>query len=101
MEPQQQHQQQQQQQQRPPFHRPSHPRLHNILPPPPSHVPHRTANSTPVSSPGLFSPSVPRPNMAFPSQPGSETATPGGLTSPSPWLLHPLQGHKVREYVRS
>ncbi|KAK4120024.1 kinase-like protein [Parathielavia appendiculata] len=86
---------------RQPMHRPSHPRLHNIFPPPPSHLAQRTANSTPVSSPGLFSPSVPRPNMAFPSQPGSELATPGASSSPSPWLLHPqlhpLQGHKVRE----
>ncbi|KAK4155059.1 hypothetical protein C8A00DRAFT_42289 [Chaetomidium leptoderma] len=79
---------------RPPFHRPSHPRLHNILPPPPPHIPNRTANSTPVSPPGLFSPTLPRLNMSFPSQPGSETATPGGLNSP---FLHPLQGHKVRE----
>lgn len=77
---------------RTPFHRPSHPRLHNILPPLPSHhVSHRTSNSTPVSSPGLFSPTLARPNM---SQPGSETATPSGLNSP---YLHPLQGHKVRE----
>ncbi|KAK4101877.1 Pkinase-domain-containing protein [Parathielavia hyrcaniae] len=91
---------------RPPLHRPSHPRLHNILPPPPPpppppHVAQRTANSTPASSPGLFSPSGPRPNMAFPSQPGSEQVTPGAQSSPSPWLLHPqlhpLQGHKVRE----
>jgi [calcium/calmodulin-dependent protein kinase] kinase len=79
---------------RPPFHRPSHPRLHNILPPAPSHIPHRTASSTPVSSPGLFTPSHPRPNMSFSSQPGSETATPGGLHSP---FLHPLQDRKVRE----
>lgn len=74
-------------------HRPPHPHLHNILPPP-SHIPHRTANSTPLSSPGLFSPSL---NRSFPpSQPGSETATPASLNSP---YLHPLQGHKVREYV--
>ncbi|KAL2184838.1 kinase-like protein [Thermothelomyces heterothallicus CBS 203.75] len=84
-----------QQPSQPPFRRPSHPRLHSILPPPPSHLGQsRTANSTPVSPPGLFSPSMPRPNMVFPSQPGSETATPGGLNSP---YLHPLQGHKVRE----
>ncbi|KAL2155554.1 hypothetical protein VTH82DRAFT_296 [Thermothelomyces myriococcoides] len=78
------------------FHRPPHSRLHSIFPPAQSHLAqHRTANSTPVSSPsGLFSPSMPRPNMTFPSQPGSETATPGGLNSP---YLHPLQGHKVRE----
>ncbi|KAH6620678.1 hypothetical protein B0J18DRAFT_450242 [Chaetomium sp. MPI-SDFR-AT-0129] len=83
---------------RPPFHRPSHPRLHNILPPPPPppHIPQRTANSTPVSSPGLFSPSISRPSMTFASQPGSETATPGSSNFP---FLHPLQvqSHKVRE----
>ncbi|KAL2144332.1 hypothetical protein VTI28DRAFT_9240 [Corynascus sepedonium] len=77
-----------------PFQRPPHPRLHGILPPPPSLLTHRTANSTPISSPGLFSPSIPRHNMAFTSQPGSETATPGGLNSP---YLHPLQDRKVRE----
>ncbi|KAK4167370.1 putative Serine/threonine-protein kinase [Cladorrhinum sp. PSN259] len=75
--------------------RPSHPHLQNIFPPPPTHIPLRTANSTPVSSPALFSPSLPRANMSLPaSQPGSESATPGGLNSP---YLHPLQSHKVRE----
>ncbi|KAK3988149.1 putative Serine/threonine-protein kinase [Cladorrhinum sp. PSN332] len=75
--------------------RPSHPHLHNIFPPSPAHIPIRTANSTPVSSPGLFSSSFSRPNMSLPaSQPGSESATPGGLNSP---YLHPLQSHKVRE----
>ncbi|KAK4239049.1 hypothetical protein C8A03DRAFT_14540 [Achaetomium macrosporum] len=87
---------------RSPFHRPSHPHLHNILPP--SHVPHRTANNTPVSSPGLFSPTLTRPTkIPFPSQPGSEAVTPGGSNMS---YLHPLQqremqsslhGHKVRE----
>ncbi|EAQ86953.1 hypothetical protein CHGG_08206 [Chaetomium globosum CBS 148.51] len=81
---------------RQPLHRPSHPRLHNILPPPPSHIPSRTANSTPVSSPGLFSPALPRPSIVSSSQPGSETATPGGSNGHSPYL-HPLHGHKVRE----
>ncbi|GAB1313603.1 hypothetical protein MFIFM68171_03813 [Madurella fahalii] len=75
--------------------RPSHPHLQSIFPPPPSHIPHRTANSTPVSSPGLFSPTLPRSTMSLPpSQPGSETTTPGGLNSP---YLHPLHSHKVRE----
>ncbi|KAK5656232.1 hypothetical protein OQA88_4993 [Cercophora sp. LCS_1] len=72
--------------------RPSHPQLHNILPP--SQIPHRTANSTPVSSPGLFSPSLPRPAMTFPTHPASESNTPAALASP---YLHPLQSHKVRE----
>ncbi|KAK4188841.1 hypothetical protein QBC35DRAFT_183763 [Podospora australis] len=82
---------------RQPHHRPSYPQLHNIFSPPPSHLPHRTANSTPVSSPGLFSPTVPRSTMSLPpSQPGSESTTPGGSNSP---YLHPLQSHnhKVRE----
>ncbi|KAL2157831.1 hypothetical protein VTH06DRAFT_5100 [Thermothelomyces fergusii] len=85
-----------QQSSQPPSHRPSHSRLHSILPPAPSHLAqHRTANSTPVPPPpGLFSSSMPRPNTVFPSQSASETATPGGLSSP---YLHPLQGHKVRE----
>ncbi|KAL2258265.1 hypothetical protein VTK26DRAFT_8509 [Humicola hyalothermophila] len=73
-------------------HRPPHPHLHHILPSPSSHLQQRTINNTPVSSPGLFSPSLPR---SFPlSQPGSEFATPASLNSP---YLHPLQGHKVRE----
>lgn len=72
--------------------RPSHPHLHNILPP--SQVPHRTANSTPVSSPGLFSPSLSRPAMTFPSHSASESTTPAALASP---YLHPLHSHKVRE----
>ncbi|KAK3944515.1 Serine/threonine-protein kinase ssp1 [Diplogelasinospora grovesii] len=85
MEPQQPH----------PQSRPSHPHLHNILPPPLSQPPYRTSNSTPVSSPGLFSPSLPRPNMSLASQPGSEGTTPLGATN-SPYL-HPLQSHRVRE----
>ncbi|AEO71098.1 uncharacterized protein THITE_2123135 [Thermothielavioides terrestris NRRL 8126] len=92
---------------RQPFQRLPHPHLHHILPPPPpAHAPpHRTSNSTPVSSPGLFSPSHHRPAMLFPlSQPGSETTMGGG---PKPSYLHPLQNqlqahlhghdHKVRE----
>ncbi|KAK4174750.1 putative Serine/threonine-protein kinase [Triangularia setosa] len=78
-----------------PHHRPSYPQLHSIFHPPPPSIPHRTANSTPVSSPGLFSPNHPRSNMPLPqSQVGSEGTTPGGLNSP---YLHPLQSHKVRE----
>ncbi|KAK3320740.1 hypothetical protein B0T19DRAFT_247045 [Cercophora scortea] len=76
--------------------RPSHPHLHNIVPPPPlSQTPHWTANSTPVSSPGLFNPSHPRSTMSLPSQAMSEGTTPSGTIS-SPYL-HPLQSHKVRE----
>jgi hypothetical protein len=53
----------------------------------------RTANTTPASSPGPFSPPNPRPSMFAPSV--SEGSTPGpGAGSP---LLHPLQHHKVRE----
>ncbi|KAK3344656.1 hypothetical protein B0H65DRAFT_572860 [Neurospora tetraspora] len=75
--------------------RPSHPQLHPFLPPMASQIPHRTANSTPVSSPGLFSPSIPRSNMSLSGQPSSENTTPAP-TLHSPYL-HPLQSHKVRE----
>ncbi|KAI1346420.1 kinase-like protein [Xylaria sp. FL0043] len=56
-------------------------------------VPSRTANSTPVSSPGLFSPTNYRSNV-FPSHSASDASTPAAVASP---YLHPLQGHKVRE----
>lgn len=59
--------------------------------------PSLTASSTPVSSPGLFSPSNPRTTMSLPpSQSVSEGTTPAALNSP---FLHPLQNHRVREYV--
>ncbi|KAB5585481.1 hypothetical protein GE09DRAFT_28316 [Coniochaeta sp. 2T2.1] len=73
----------------------SHPQSqsHSNLPPlGPAQLPLRTANTTPASSPGPFSPSNTRLNMSFPS---SEGATPV-FTTNSP-LLHPLQNHKVRE----
>ncbi|KAI1388582.1 kinase-like protein [Hypoxylon trugodes] len=57
-------------------------------------VPSRTANSTPISSPGLFSPTNPRPN-AFLAHSASDASTPVA-TSASPYL-HPLQNHRVRE----
>ncbi|KAK6083570.1 serine threonine-protein kinase ssp1 [Seiridium cupressi] len=62
--------------------------LHHLLP--------RTANSTPISSPGLFSPSSPQSQMAIPYTSASDASTPvmGALSSP---YLHPLQNHKVRE----
>ncbi|KAJ0125072.1 hypothetical protein J7T55_006416 [Diaporthe amygdali] len=57
--------------------------------------PSLTASSTPVSSPGLFSPSNPRTTMSLPpSQSVSEGTTPAALNSP---FLHPLQNHRVRE----
>ncbi|CAJ2510795.1 Uu.00g064200.m01.CDS01 [Anthostomella pinea] len=56
--------------------------------------PSRTANSTPMSSPGLFSPSNPR-QTAFPPHAASEASTPAPVLS-SPYL-HPLQNHRVRE----
>ncbi|KAI1311142.1 hypothetical protein F5Y03DRAFT_411017 [Xylaria venustula] len=56
-------------------------------------IPSRTANSTPVSSPGLFSPSNLRSNV-FPYS-TSDTSTPAASVN-SPYL-HPLQSHKVRE----
>ncbi|KAI1780757.1 kinase-like protein [Hypoxylon cercidicola] len=57
-------------------------------------IPSRTANSTPISSPGLFSPTNPRPN-AFPVHSASEASKPVAMAV-SPYL-HPLQKHKVRE----
>ncbi|KAK0612843.1 hypothetical protein B0T17DRAFT_470690, partial [Bombardia bombarda] len=76
--------------------RPSHhPSLHNIVPPPLAHIPHRTANSTPVSPPGLFSPTAPRSTISLPAQTMSDgSSTPGTISSP---FLHPLQSHRVRE----
>jgi len=50
----------------------------------------KTAASTPASSPGLYSPSPP-PQRHLPSMGDSNPAV-------SPYL-HPLQMHKVREYV--
>lgn len=50
--------------------------------------PPRTATSTPASSPGLYTPSHPRPNMSFPPQSASEAVTPSFPT------LHALQSHK-------
>ncbi|GAW14982.1 hypothetical protein ANO14919_043900 [Xylariales sp. No.14919] len=55
-------------------------------------IPSRTANSTPVSSPGLFSPTNLRSN-AFTSY--SDASTPAAVAN-SPYL-HPLQSRKVRE----
>ncbi|KAI0392452.1 kinase-like protein [Xylariaceae sp. FL0594] len=62
-------------------------------------VPSRTASTTPVSSPGLFSPTNLYSN-AFPHHSASDasiqtSATTGALAG-SPFL-HPLQGRKVRE----
>ncbi|KAF7558452.1 hypothetical protein G7046_g5693 [Stylonectria norvegica] len=68
--------------------------LHTHLPPSAS-LPLRTANSTPMSSPGLFSPSGSRANLMFPATSVSESNTPSTLVG-SPFL-HPLQMHKVRE----
>ncbi|KAI1118049.1 kinase-like protein [Nemania sp. NC0429] len=57
-------------------------------------IPSRTASSTPVSSPGLFSPPNLRNNAVAPYS-TSDVSTPA-LAGSSPYL-HPLQGHKVRE----
>ncbi|KAI1844195.1 hypothetical protein JX266_009679 [Neoarthrinium moseri] len=76
---------------------PTHPhQIHTEIPPAPYGYYSRTANSTPISSPGLFSPSNPRPQMAFPVTSASDASTPvaGSLVSP---FLHPLQNHRVRE----
>ncbi|KAI1506128.1 hypothetical protein F5X99DRAFT_426154 [Biscogniauxia marginata] len=64
----------------------------NIYLPP---IPSRTASSTPISSPGLFSPANPRPNVLLPVHASSETPTPTAIAT-SPYL-HPLQTHRVRE----
>ncbi|KAF3025666.1 hypothetical protein E8E14_013729 [Neopestalotiopsis sp. 37M] len=71
-------------------------RLHTDLPPLHHHLFPRTVHSTPVSSPGLFSPSTNRTQMAYPTTSVSDASTPvlGALSSP---YLHPLQNHKVRE----
>ncbi|KAK1761270.1 Serine/threonine-protein kinase ssp1 [Echria macrotheca] len=73
----------------------SRPALQNILPLS-QQLPQRTANSTPVSSPGLFSPALPRQTMTFPSHSASES---GPLAIGASPFLHPLQSrnHKVRE----
>ncbi|KAI7927417.1 serine/threonine-protein kinase ssp1 [Pyricularia oryzae] len=62
-----------------------------------AHIPSRTANSTPVSSPGLFSPTPSRLNMLM-----HQGHTMSEGTSPLPanssdFFLHPLQIRKVRE----
>ncbi|KAL1851699.1 hypothetical protein Daus18300_012448 [Diaporthe australafricana] len=68
---------------------------HNIHPPAHPQHPSLTAGSSPVSSPGLFSPSNPRTAMSLPpTQSVSEGTTPAALNSP---FLHPLQNHRVRE----
>ncbi|KAF4505923.1 hypothetical protein G6O67_007821 [Ophiocordyceps sinensis] len=60
--------------------------------PPSSSLPLRTASSTPMSSPGLFSPS---PSHFHQPTSLSESNTPApALGSP---YLHPLQNHRVRE----
>ncbi|KAK8086688.1 serine/threonine-protein kinase ssp1 [Apiospora phragmitis] len=59
-----------------------------------SQVPSRTASSTPVSSPGLFSPNNPRSALNFPTHPASDASTPVAMNCP---YLHPLQNHRVRE----
>ncbi|OLN86628.1 Serine/threonine-protein kinase ssp1 [Colletotrichum chlorophyti] len=48
-----------------------------------------------MTSPGLFSPTNPRPKSNFPVHSSSDSNTPNAETS-SPYL-HPLQHHKVRE----
>ncbi|KAL8396984.1 hypothetical protein RB594_003903 [Gaeumannomyces avenae] len=66
------------------------------LPSQPSHVPSRTASSTPVSSPGLFSATVSRLNM-IPPQHMSEGAPAASASRAESPFLHPLQTRKVRE----
>lgn len=61
-----------------------------------SSLPLRSASSTPTTSPGLFSP-VARHAHHLPTSSLSESNTPAPLFD-SPYL-HPLQTHRVREYV--
>ncbi|KAK2589709.1 hypothetical protein QQS21_012611 [Conoideocrella luteorostrata] len=68
--------------------------LHTPIPQSAS-VPLRTASSTPVSSPGLFSPTTSRQNLTLPYTSLSECNTPAPAGH-SPFL-HPLQTHRVRE----
>lgn len=60
-----------------------------------SSLPLRTANSTPTTSPGLFSPVARHGHM--PNSSVSENNSPAPMFE-SPYL-HPLQTHRVREYV--
>ncbi|KAI9902084.1 hypothetical protein N3K66_003901 [Trichothecium roseum] len=62
--------------------------------PPSASLPLRTAQSTPISSPGLFSPIASRPNLV-PQKSMSESTSPAP-ESMAPYL-HPLQTHRVRE----
>ncbi|KAI3541962.1 hypothetical protein CSPX01_07189 [Colletotrichum filicis] len=79
-----------------PHQRNSHnPHLLALVPPTSNALPLRSSASTPMTSPGLFSPSNPRPKMNFPIHASSDSNTPNVETS-SPYL-HPLQNHKVRE----
>ncbi|KAK2062059.1 kinase-like protein [Colletotrichum caudatum] len=72
-----------------------HPHLQSLAQPIPNALPLRSSASTPMTSPGLFSPSNPRPRMNFPVHSSSDSNTPSvGKSSP---FLHPLQDHKVRE----
>ncbi|KAG5952459.1 hypothetical protein E4U53_000801 [Claviceps sorghi] len=68
--------------------------LHAPLPQSAS-MPLRTTNSTPLSSPGLFSPTPSRNTFSLPYTSISECNTPAP-TGRRPWL-HPLQTHRVRE----
>ncbi|KAF6813542.1 serine threonine-protein kinase ssp1 [Colletotrichum sojae] len=81
--------------QHPPPHsrNPHHPHLHAVIPPSANFL--QSSDSTPMTSPGLFSPSNPRPRSAFPAHASSDSNTPSLETS-SPYL-HPLQHRKVRE----
>lgn len=58
-------------------------------------MPLRTANSTPISSPGLFSPTASRQSLTHPHTSLSECNTQAPMGK-RPWL-HPLQTHRVRE----
>ncbi|KAK1967670.1 kinase-like protein [Colletotrichum sublineola] len=82
--------------QHPPHQRNNHhPQLQSLVQNTSNALPLRSSASTPMTSPGLFSPSNPRPKMNFPVHPSSDSNTPS-VEKSSPYL-HPLQNHKVRE----
>lgn len=75
---------------------PVQPHLFTHLPPS-TQLPVRTSNSTPLQSPGLFSPNISRHNLNQTSF--SEATSPLPEPNEAPFLhpLHPLQHYKVRE----
>ncbi|KAG9256178.1 putative serine/threonine protein kinase [Emericellopsis atlantica] len=63
-------------------------------------LPSRTNHSTPITSPGLFSPTMTRHNTQPPTS-WSESNSPGPGADPIAPYLHPLQTYKVRETTKA